>query len=345
MTLGLQSLSSYASILALPSGIFSSGIAHPFTSKTRNDMSRKSCTEKFTIGLVLCLSALALQGCGNKVDCNGNKIKESAIEIIQSHLNDAVWYKDMHAALSGTPELTSVKTLSHNEELKQGQCSAKYTFTYNGKQREIDVAYDLAYLQDKGETEVKVAVNDVKGGIMAIAMVERPIKNGVEKIVDPKTGNLDHTIEWKNGIQDGVNKFYNPANNKLVAQVNVVNNQKNGSEKRWSADGAVLLTDLNWADGKATGFEKMVDANGKLLTNLIWKDGKATGFQTTGDPKFAYDEYNFKDGQYDGVHKKYYTEVNYGDGKVHVSHIENYKEGKLNGLAQDFSPAGKITQE
>jgi antitoxin component YwqK of YwqJK toxin-antitoxin module len=296
----------------------------------------------------LCATALLLQGCGSKIDCNSSKVKEHAIEIIQSHLNNAVWYKEMHAAISGTPELTSVKALSRNDELKQGQCSAKYTFTYNGKPREIDVAYDLAYLQDKGETEVKVAVADVKGGVMAIVMAERPIKNGVEKIMDPKTGNLQHKIEWKNGVQDGVEEIYNPTTNKLIAEIHVANGKKAGSEKRWNDDGSTLLIDLNWVDGKATGFEKHFDPTGqKLIIDLVWKEGKATGFQTvgsTGNLSIGYDEYQVKDGQFDGPHKKYRPR-SFSPYGMFLSTVDNYKEGKLDGPAQEFNEAGKVVAE
>lgn len=292
----------------------------------------------------LCVSALLLQGCGSKVDCNGNKVKENAIEIIQSHLNDAVWYKEIHAALSGVPELTSVRTLSRNDEVKQAACSAKYTFTYNGKPREIDVAYDLAYLQDKGETEVKVTVGDVLGGVMAIVMTEHPIKNGVEKIMDSKTGNLQHQIEWKNGVQDGVEEIYNPVTKKLIAQINVANGKKTGSEKRWNADGSMLLINLNWADGKATGFEKQVNVAGdKLLTDLVWTDGKATGFQTVGTLGTNYDEYHIKDGAFDGVHKTYLAS-HYANA-MFLYKAENYKEGKLDGLTQEFGEDGKVVAE
>ncbi len=304
--------------------------------------------QKYLLISTLCVIGLVLQGCESKVDCNGNKVKENAIEIIQSHLNNAIWYREIHAAISGMPELTSIKTLSRNDELKQGQCSAKYTFMYNGKPREIDVPYDLAYLQDKDETEVKVAVGDVQSGVMAIVMTEPPIKNGVEKIMDPKTGNLQTKVEWKNGLEDGLVEIYNPAINKLIAQVNMVNGKKNGSEKRWSDDGSTLLIDLNWVDGKATGFEKHFDSTGqKLIVDLVWKDGKATGFQTVGSPgesSTGYDEYQIKDGQFDGPHKKYLPRA-FSPYGMFLSKADNYKEGKLDGPAQEFNEAGKVVAE
>lgn len=302
-----------------------------------------------TLPLALVLSTLfMLQGCGSKVDCNGSKVKEDAIDILQSHLDGAAWYKQMRAALSGAPELTSVKTLSRNDEVKQAVCSAKYTFTYNGKPREVDVAYELGYLQDKGETEVKVAVGDVMGAIMGIVMVEHPIKNGIEKIVDPKTGNLQHKIEWKNGVQDGVEEIYNTSTNKLIAEIHVTNGKKEGTEKRWSDDGSTLLVDLNWVDGKATGFEKKVDSvTQKTIVDLVWKDGKATGFQTvgaTGELSIGYDEYQLKDGQFDGVHKQYLSR-HFAPYGLFLSKVEIYKAGKLDGPVQEFSEDGKVVAE
>ena len=153
-------------------------------------MLRKFNCKKLLGWITLCSTPLLLQGCGNKVDCNGSKVKENAIEIIQSHLNNAAWYKDISFALSGSPELTNTKTLSQNQELKQAECSATYSFNYNGKSREIPVSYYLAYLEDKGEVEVKVAVDSVKAGIMGIAMTERPIKSGDEKTPDSAPANL-----------------------------------------------------------------------------------------------------------------------------------------------------------
>jgi len=280
----------------------------------------QSISVKYVSISVLCATTLLLQGCGNKVDCNSSKVKEDAIEIIQSHLNAIAWYNDIHAAISGEPELTSIKTLSRNDDLKQGQCSAKYTFTYNKKPREIEVGYSLAYLQDKGETEVKVVIDDVKGGIMSLVMSERPVKDGVEKIIDQKTGNLQQKIEWKDGVEDGVEEIYNPATNQLIAKIHVEKGRKAGSEKRWNADGTVLLIDLNWVDGKATGFQKVLDKSGtKILTDLIFKDGRATGFQTTGNLDDSYVVDNYKDGKLDGRHQeiesgKVVKETNFRNG-------------------------------
>lgn len=289
---------------------------------------------------LLGLAALLLQGCGNKVDCNSSKSKEDAIAVIQSNLAPMPWYQQIGGALSGSPELTGIKTTSRNDDIKQAVCSATYSFTYNGKPREFEVTYYLAYLADKSETEVKVGLDGIVGGFTRMVNAEPPIKNGEEKIIDPKTGNLQHTIEWKNNVQDGVEKIYNPSTNKLIGEIHVVNGQKTGSEKRWNADGSVLLIDLDWVDGKPTGFQKRYDVTaGKLITDLTLTDGKATGFQTIGDLSSGYEESYWKDGQEIGVHKVFAMDGT--TGKMFLRKTENYKDGKLDGLVQLFDESGK----
>ena len=302
-------------------------------------MLNHSIFKRLSIIIASCSAALLLQGCGSKVDCNGSKVKEDAIAIIQSNLAPMPWYQQIGGALSGSPELTNIKTTSRNDDIKQATCNATYSVTYNSKPREFEVTYYLAYLADKSETEVKVGLDSIFNGYVRMVNAEPPIKNGEEKILNPKTGNLQHTIEWKNNVQDGTEKIFNPTTGKLIAEIHVVNGQKAGSEKRWNDDGSVLLIDLNWADGKATGFQKRYDATGKLITDLTLKDGKATGFQTVGNLSSQYDEFNWKDGQYDGVHKAYAMDGS--TGKMFLRKTETYKEGKLDGLVQLFDESGK----
>ncbi len=289
---------------------------------------------------LLGLTTLLLQGCGNKVDCNGGKVKADAVAIIQSNLTPMPWYQQIGGALSGSPELTNIKTTSRNDDTKQAVCSATYSVTYNGKPREFEVAYYLAYLADKSETEVKVDLNRIVAGFVGMINAEPPIKNGEEKIVDPKTGNVQHTIEWKDNVQDGIERIYNPATNKLIGEIHVVKGQKTGTEKHWNADGSVLLIDLNWVDGKATGVQKQYNAAGdKLLTDLTLKEGNATGFQTVGNLSSQYEEFNWKDGQYDGVHKVFSMDGT--TGKMYLWKMDSYKAGKLDGIAQVFDENGR----
>lgn len=136
-------------------------------------MNRMRCQRKLlSIGSVTAI-ALLVSGCGSSVDCNDSKSKATAVEIIQSRLNQATWYKQLGSALT-TPELVNIKTVTSNDELKSRSCSGQYSFSYNKTPRTIDVTYLLSYLQDKKETEVKVYTDDVAAGLMAMVMRERP---------------------------------------------------------------------------------------------------------------------------------------------------------------------------
>jgi antitoxin component YwqK of YwqJK toxin-antitoxin module len=258
-----------------------------------------------------------LTGCGTKIDCNGNQVKEDVITIVQENLKSAAWYKEMEPAISGEPSITEVKTLSKNDELKQAQCAAQYTFTYNSSERKVDVGYNLSYLQDKKEVQVLATADQVKTGVMQLAMSEAPIKNGTQKIYDEKTGKLVQSIEWKNNVKDG-------------------------NQKMWTADGETLIADIKWIDGKSNGWEKHPDKSGKIITDLVWKEGKATGFQTTmyidGSPS---EYFTLKDGLRNGPHKQY------GIGSPGQSDLvleDSYKDDKLDGLQRKYYN-GKVEQE
>lgn len=287
------------------------------------------------------ITTLFIQGCGKKVDCNDGKNKENAIAIIQSHLNNALWYQEINAALSGNPALIKIKTIANNDELKQCQCSATYSYVYNSKPREIEVNYELAYLQDKAEIEVRVFVDDVVAGVMKTVMFEKPIKNGIEKIFDKKTGNLQKTIEWKNGQVDGVIEIYNPSNNKLISQIHMSQGVKDGKEKGWDENGEQLLIDLDWKDKKANGFQKEFEkGTGRILTDLVFRDGKATGVQTITDSMSAI-ETQYKDGLIDGTRKTFYIEPT----GSYLREIVTFKAGKRDGIHQVFDKTGKVEFE
>lgn len=270
-------------------------------------MLKNSLHQRFLSIPCACFLALGMQGCGNKVDCNDSQIKKDAIDIIKSHLVD--WDKSINLATSGDAVLAGVRTLSKDDELKQAQCVAKYTFTYNKKEHGVDVPYYVSYLQDKKAVEVKVAIDDLKQGIMRMALDEPPIKNGIEKVINKETGKIQSTIEWKDGA-------------KVAA-------------KTWSDDGSVVISDINWIDGKANGFEKRSE-NGKFVTDLIWKEGKQTGVLSTLD-----EETHFKDGKYDGAHVRY----GFSSAGRYVNLTESYKDGKLNGIQRQYSSDGTVEQE
>lgn len=368
-------------------------------------------------GLLVSLVAVGLTACGAKVDCNSSAVKKDALEIIQSHLNNAVWYNEMKLAITGDPKLENIKTVETDKDKKQAQCQGTYSLTYNEKPRSIDFIYNLAYLEDKGETEVRVVVRDVQGGLMGLAMTERPIKNGEEKsenngflvvrhwknglqdgvqeIYDRDTKALTHQSNWIAGKKNGTEKEWTRDGNQLISEVNWLNDEKSGPEKRWTSDGK-LITDLvwaddkksgveqelrdgqpaaeiNWKDGKKNGLErkwsrtqlvaeitwvngekqgseKRWTSDAQLITDLVWADGKATGFATIGNDgsfldgwrKHPYTIVQFKDGLKNGPQKTY---DNTTTVREFISRVENFKNDKLDGLAQRFDSRGGVIYE
>lgn len=269
------------------------------------------------------LASVALTACGNKVDCNGSAVKKDALQIIQSHLDGAAWYNEMKLAITGDPKLENIKTVDADKDGKQAQCKASYSINYNDKLRSIDVSYDLAYLEDKKETEVKVAVGEVQGGLMGLAMVERPLKNGEEKVYDIYNHKLVAVRRWKKGREDGEQDFYDRDTEALVHQYQAADGTKVGAEKMWSPDGAVV-TELAWANGKATG-TMLGDTNGNPINRKI----------------APYLLIPLKNGLKEGAQKTFSSSA----AGEYVAKFENFKDGKLNGLTQQFNDHGDVVYE
>lgn len=154
--------------------------------------------------------------------------------------------------------------------------------------------------------------------LLKMFIMQPPIKNGTQKIYDPKTGRLVQLIEWKD-------------------------NQLAGKQKMWLSDGATLTTDLNWIGGKATGWEKHFGDDGKILTELSWKNGLQTGYQTIllgdGSP-VSYT--TFKNGKKHGIHRVFSTMGASGTSYVQVE--DNYMDDVLDGRQKIYSD-GKLQQE
>jgi antitoxin component YwqK of YwqJK toxin-antitoxin module len=272
-------------------------------------------------GVLFAVVAAGLTACGAKVDCNSDTVKNDALEIIQSHLDAAVWYREMKIAMTGEPRLENIKTVDERTGGTQARCRASYSYTYNDKPRAIDVTYNLAYVEDKKSTEVRVVVDDVKGGLMALAMTEKPIKNGEEKVYDTYNGNLIAVRHWTKGVEDGTQVFYDRKTKGLVHQYTAVSGRKDGEEKAWSADGTVT-TNLKWKDGKATG-EAMTEPGSDQLTNV-----KDVGYSIT----------QLDSGQKRGQRKTYRT----GSAGEYLAEVETFKDNQLDGLRQKFNQKGEL---
>jgi antitoxin component YwqK of YwqJK toxin-antitoxin module len=254
-------------------------------------------------GIAVLLVALALSACGAKVDCNSSAVKEDAFEIVQSHLEAAAWYREMKLAITGDQQLENIRTMAVDKETNRARCSGTYTLVYNGTPRSVDFSYHLSYLEDRKDTEVRVAVAEVQGGLMAIVMRERPIKNGEERI---DQHGFVVVRRWKNGLEDGVQESYDRNTKALTRQYSMAAGKKTGIERAWSPDGLQLVEEIHWADGAKEGAEKKWSPDGKqLTTDLQWAGGKQTGLGQTWDGDLLAAETRWKDGNKDGLERKW----------------------------------------
>jgi antitoxin component YwqK of YwqJK toxin-antitoxin module len=270
--------------------------------------------------LLVPLLALGLTACKGKVDCNDGSVKEDALEIIQSNLDKAVWYNEMKLAITGTSTLENIKTEHAAESGKRAECSATYLMTYNGKERSFNVEYELAYLEDKKETDVAVGIGAIQGGLMNMAASERPVKNGEEKLYGPNNKDLLVLRHWKNGREDGIQEFYSSATKSLIHQYTAQDGIKVGAEKAWLPDGT-LITDLVWKDGKADGSMR-VDGSGNFYLHSL------TPYTTV----------QLKNGVKEGPQRTFGSSH---DG-FYVSKVEHFKDGTLDGPTEHFDAAGEV---
>lgn len=277
--------------------------------------------KNFMRPIVIALVVISVTACGDKIDCNSSSVKKNVIEIVQSHLDNAVWYNQMKIAIKGDPTIENITKVESSSNGNQAQCMAKYSITYNEKPRSIDFNYNLAYLEDKKDTEVKVNVGEVQSGLTRIIMMESPIKNGEEKIYDTNN-KLVAVRNWKKSVEDGVQSTYDRHTGTLIHQYNMVDGKKNGVEKSWETDGTVV-NEIEWKNGKANGL-MYYDDSGKFLTSLKFP--------------FPYKVVQLTDGEKNGVQKTY--SVSNGVGAL--IQTENFKNDKLDGLTQKFDSKGNV---
>jgi len=57
----------------------------------------------------LVFSAVFLQACGNKVDCNNSDVKDDVVIIIQEQLDKALWYREMSMGIAEKSALSTLR--------------------------------------------------------------------------------------------------------------------------------------------------------------------------------------------------------------------------------------------
>ncbi len=118
---------------------------------------------------LIIISTIVFSGCGGPLTCNDSDAKKQVLTVLDSHLKKALWYQEMKSGL-GSRGISDIKTKEANKDLGHYACSAKYSFEYKGKVKDVEFTYDLNYLEDKKESEVLVDVNTIKSRYMTAAM-------------------------------------------------------------------------------------------------------------------------------------------------------------------------------
>ena len=121
---------------------------------------------------VVTVLAGLLSGCGGTASCNDGDVKETVAQIIDEQVKTAVWGRELfeNGRIEGF-DITDVKTTDRNETLDTYTCEATVEFEFDGKPQSKPIQYELAYLEDNGDTDVTVyGADDVKIRLMALAM-------------------------------------------------------------------------------------------------------------------------------------------------------------------------------
>ncbi|GAA5213606.1 hypothetical protein ACFSJ3_03205 [Corallincola platygyrae] len=128
---------------------------------------------KFIIGGAVFLLLLLFMFTGSsELNCSDTDARNDVIDIVQYELEKAQWYQDMSTHISGI-DIHTVKTIRIDEALKAKECKAKYQFDYDGETIDLDVRYDIEYVEDKDEYEVLAYADDLKSKVMAMAIMSQ----------------------------------------------------------------------------------------------------------------------------------------------------------------------------
>lgn len=96
-----------------------------------------------------------LSGCGGTLECNSSTAKETIVTIVSSNVETETWGQGFFSDVSDV-EVSNVKTLDHDEKLDSYACEATYSLNYKGRKFEQNISYDLSYIEDKKDTEVRI---------------------------------------------------------------------------------------------------------------------------------------------------------------------------------------------
>lgn len=252
--------------------------------------------------LTFVIIAFAVQACGQKIDARQTQTKQGLI------------YK-MNAddPFSGT--VTNVPSIGQKSVRKygHGNCTLKFK---NG-------------LRD-GMSSC-IAENGTKVSEIEFTADEM---NGIQKQWE-SSGTLVLSMRWKNGQPDGLEEVFDPSTGKRVVVRNWSNGVQEGEEKGWDSTGEKQLTDLIWKNGKATGFQTVYNLPGGGYSEYNLKEGLRDGIQKTyatngiGGGIHLWKIETYKAGKLEGLRQEFYD-----NGKI-ASEM-NFRNGELDGLEKKY---------
>lgn len=127
------------------------------------------------------------------------------------------------------------------------------------------------------------------------------------------------------------------ANGKKIESGYVINGNKSGQWTQYEADGKIKFI-VNYIDGLKNGDELTFNSRGQIEGRTSYKNNVLDGIYGTYKNGRPTQEVSYKDGQFDGPTRKYFT-----NGKLQQEIF--FKNGKQHGTYKYFDEEGNVTLE
>ena len=127
------------------------------------------------------------------------------------------------------------------------------------------------------------------------------------------------------------------ANGNKIESGYVINGNKSGQWTQYDADGKIRFV-VNYIDGLKNGDELSFNTRGQIEARTSYRNDKLDGISGTYKSGRPTQEVSYKNGQYDGPTRKYFS-----NGKIQQEIF--FKDGKQHGSFKYFDEEGNVTLE
>jgi uncharacterized protein len=210
---------------------------------------------------------------------------------------------------------------------KMGKVSDKIKGVFPNGQ----VKYEIAVVNEKKEGPVTYYSSD--GKVETTGQFTKDLRSGEWKWYYPD-GTLKEVGNYTANELNGLNVLYDKKGNK-TEEVNYKDGRRNGLNKEWDPNGKMLV-EVEYRNGKGIRYT-YYDVDGKILSEAKLTGGKL--------PVTNYNDIRIKSSE--GIINKEDREgewkIYYDNGALH--YINQYKEGKRQGLVTEYYPTGQIKGE